>query len=163
MVRFFAFSWRAVLAGAALGATVAAAAMVMPQDAAAKATYESPYSYDRTWNSALRLVRVDLGFKVTEKDEQSGYLLFEYRSPESGNKVTPGSFEMVRGRDDAPVRVVVQLPAMPQYHEQALLDSLVAKMRSEYGDPPPKRKPQPTPPDAAPPDAPVQPSPPPPQ
>ena len=32
--------------------------------------------------------------------------------------------------------VVAQLPQMPRYHEQALLDSLAKKLRQEYGDPP---------------------------
>lgn len=157
MVSLLACSWRKVAFGAALGLTIAAAATLAAPSASAKATYESPYSYDRTWNAALRLVRVDMGFKVVEKDVDSGYLLFEYRSTESGNKATPGSFEMVRGRDaDSPVRVVMQLPQMPQYHEQMMIDALATKMRSEYGEPPPKKKPQP---DAGPPDAPTQPPP----
>jgi len=164
MLRFLAMSWRPVVTGTALGLTVAAAVMVAPS-ASAKATYESPYSYERTWNAALRMVRVDMNFKVLEKDQESGYLLFEYKSPESGNKATPGSFEIVRGKDEqSPVRVVAQLPQMPQYHEQALIDALAQKMRAEYGEPPPKKKPQP--PDAGPPDAappPQQPPQPPPQ
>ena len=102
----------------------------------AKSTYESPYGYDRTWNAALRLVRVDNGWKITEKDETNGYLLFEYASPQSA-KTTPGSLELVRGREpDAPVSVLVQLPQMPHYHEQVVLDALASKMRREYGDPP---------------------------
>ena len=118
--------------------------------AQAKSTYESPYGYDRTWNAAVRLVRVDNGWKVTEKDDQSGYLLFDYQSPEN-RKVTPGTLELVRGKEsDGPVSVLVQLPEMPHYHEQVLLDSLAVKMRREYGDPPDRRKKPPveTPPDA---------------
>jgi len=120
---------------------LAVALAVSPLVADAKATYESPYGYERTWNAALRLVRVDNGWKVTEKDEASGYILFEYRSPENA-KATPGSFELVRGRDaDAPVSVVVQLTQMPRYHEQLLVDALASKMRREYGEPPARRAP----------------------
>jgi hypothetical protein len=109
----------------------------------AKATYESPYGYARTWNAAMRLVRVDNGWKVTEKDEANGYLLFEYRSLENA-KVAPGSIELVRGQNgDETVSVVVQLPQMPHYHEQVILDGLAAKMRREYGDPPEARHPSP--------------------
>jgi hypothetical protein len=116
----------------------------------AKSTYESPYGYSRTWNAALRLVRVDNGWKVTEKDEANGYLLFEYVAPQNA-KTTPGSLELIRERDgDGAVSVLVQLPQMPHYHEQVILDSLASKMRHEYGDPPEHR---PAPP-AAPPDAP---------
>ena len=84
MVSLLACSWRRVAFGVALGLTGAAAATFAAPSASAKATYESPYSYDRTWNAALRMVRVDMGFKVVEKDVESGYLLFEYRSTESG-------------------------------------------------------------------------------
>jgi len=125
-----------LLAGA-LGAAVIA---VTAPSVNAKSTYESPYGYDRTWNAALRLVRVDNGWKVNEKDETNGYLLFDYKSPESA-KPSPGSLELVRGRDpNAAVSVLVQLPQMPHYHEQVLLDALASKMRREYGDPPAHKK-----------------------
>src|SRR5258708_31036262 len=131
-----------VLAGVmAVGVIAAVAAR-----ADAKAAYESPYGYEQTWNAALRLVRVDNGWKLNEKDETNGYLLFDYKSPESG-KSSPGSLELVRGRDTSGgVSVLVQLPQMPHYHEQVILDALAAKMRREYGDPPshpPRKRPPP--------------------
>lgn len=142
-------SWgasKAVLLGAISGVAVAASAVAMAPWADAKSTYDSPYGYERTWNAALRLVRVDNGWKISEKDEASGYLLFEYSSHESG-KPTAGSLELVRGHgQDNGVSVLVQLPQMPHYHEQVILDALAAKMRHEYGDPPPvKREPSPAP------------------
>jgi hypothetical protein len=134
---------KAVFVGALSGVAVAAAIVATAPFADAKATYESPYGFDRTWNAALRLVRVDNGWKVNEKEEASGYILFDYKSPE-GSKSSQGSFELVRGRDtNSPVSVLVQLPQMPHYHEQVLLDSLSSKMRREYGDPPARRKPAP--------------------
>src|SRR6516225_3630912 len=90
-------SMRAAAVGALSALAVGAAlAIAAPGAAEAKSAYESPYGYERTWNAALRLVRVDNGWKVTEKDDQSGYLIFDYKSPESA-KVTPGSLELVRG------------------------------------------------------------------
>lgn len=134
---------RGALKGAFCLLAPAVALLLAGQGAQAKAAYESPYGYERTWNAALRLVRVDNGWKVTEKDDASGYILFEYRSPENA-KVTPGSLELVRGRDaDAPVSVLAQLPQMPHYHEQVLLDALAAKMRHEYGDPPARKRARP--------------------
>jgi hypothetical protein len=129
-------------AGGALAAIALATAIVLTVDAAeAKSSYDSAYGYDRTWNAAVRMVRVDLGFKVTEKDDASGYLLFDYKSHEGGSKTTPGSIEIVRGKEpEDPVRVVVQLPQMPRYHEQAIVDGLASKMLKEYGDPPSRRK-----------------------
>jgi hypothetical protein len=111
-------------------------------DASAKTGYDSPYSYERTWNAATRLVRVDMGFKILERDENVGYVLFEYKSSESGSKISHGSIEILK-RDDS-TSVIVQLPEMPKYHEQVMVDQLVRKLRAEYGDPPklkPKDKP----------------------
>jgi hypothetical protein len=131
---------KAGIVGVLSGLVVSAAVALTAGGASAKSTYESPYGYERTWNAALRLVRVDNGWKVTEKDDQSGYLLFDYKSP-GGDKAYPGTMELVKGRNgEGAVSVLVQLPAMPQYHEQVLLDALASKMRREYGDPPVVRR-----------------------
>lgn len=113
-------------------------------DAGANAAYDSPYTYEQTFGSALRLVRVDLGLKVLEKDQASGYVMFEYKSPESGKRVSSGSIEVVKNQGN--VHVAVQLPEMPRYHEQMMIDALVKKLVSEHGEPP--RHPRPEPPDA---------------
>ena len=131
-------SLRGVLSGTVCALAVAGAIVGLTPDARAKSAYDSSYGFDKTWNAGLRLVRVDLNLKVTEKDDQNGYLLFDYRSSESGNKTIPGSMEFIRSRDDGHVRVVVQIPQMPGYHEQVLVDSLARKLRNEYGDPPKK-------------------------
>jgi hypothetical protein len=134
---------KVALLGALSGAAIIGALAAAATGAEAKSSYESPYGYERTWNAALRLVRVDNGWKVNEKDETNGYLLFDYAAPQSG-KATPGSLELVRGREaENAVSVLVQLPQMPHYHEQVILDALASKMRREYGDAP---EPRPAPP-----------------
>ena len=138
-------SWiRGVVSGAVLGLVVAGAMIAVTTDASAKTAYESGYGFDRTWNAGLRLVRVDLGLKVTEKDDANGYLMFDYSSPEGGNKTVPGSMEFVRNKESGSVKVMVQIPQMPGYHEQVMIDALSRKLRAEYGDPP-KKPPAPTP------------------
>jgi hypothetical protein len=128
------------LSATLVGVGVAVVIGLTALGADARSTYESPYGYDRTWNAALRLVRVDNGWKITEKDDGSGYILFEYRSPES-TKASAGSLELVRPPDtESAVSVLAQLPQMPRYHEQVLLDALASKMRREYGDPPAHKK-----------------------
>jgi len=135
----------------ALACAVAGAIVFTGQPAEAEASYESTYGFDRTWNAALRLVRVDMGCKVLEKDDQSGYMMFEYHPADRGKKVSNGSMEFIRSHDqEGTVRIVLQLPQMPRYHEQVMLDSLVRKMRTEYGD-----APQPKPKQAPPPSTPV--------
>jgi hypothetical protein len=122
---------------ALVGALAVASAVFVARDARARATWDSPYGFDRTWTATVRFVRVDLGLKITEKDDGSGYLLFDYVSSESGQKPSSGSVEVVRGSSPAePVRVVVQLPKMPHYHEQTMVDGLQRKLRAEYGEPP---------------------------
>src|SRR5690242_10199250 len=106
MRRVFGVLLCALLVGAPLVLSVKEGA------ALAATAYESPYTFEQTWGTAIRLVRVDLGLKITEKDPEHGYFLFEYTSPESGKKVHQGSFEVVRSGKDA-VRVSVQLPTMP--------------------------------------------------
>jgi hypothetical protein len=135
---------RVLLLAAALGAPVFVA--LSSEDASASIAYESPYTFEQTFGTALRLVRVDLGCKITEKDADNGYLLFDYTSPESGKQIHHGSIEVVRGRDGA--HVTVQLPALPSYHEQMIVDALVRKLPAEHGDPPPRSRPAPvSPPD----------------
>jgi hypothetical protein len=114
----------------------AATCTLETEPAQAKSSYESAYGFDRTWNAGMRLVRVDLNLKISEKDESAGYLLFDYMSPETGKKPVPGSMEFVRSSDTGAVRVIVQIPQMPGYHEQVLVDHLARKLRAEYGDPP---------------------------
>ncbi|MBP9113733.1 MAG: hypothetical protein KBF88_13055 [Polyangiaceae bacterium] len=114
----------------------------------AKAGAESNYSYEQTWNAAIRLVRIDYGFKVVEKDDSTGYIVFEYKSNESGPGATSGAFEIVRGRTSGGVNVSVSLPKMPRYHEQVMLDALQRKLRDEYGEPVKREKPPEVKPDA---------------
>ena len=106
-------------------------------DASANVAYESPYTVEQTFGSALRLVRVDLGCKVTEKDADNGYLLFEYTSPESGKRQHRGSIEVVRHKHGT--MVSVQLPSLPRYHEQMIIDALARKLVNEHGEAPRSR------------------------
>jgi hypothetical protein len=121
----------------------AAVAVLAATSADAKTTFDSQYTLAQTYNAALRLVRVDLGLTVTEKDPTVAYVLFDYKSAESGARAVSGSIQMLdTGRT---VKVVVQLGQMPRYHEQVVSDALARKLRDEYGDPPSRPK---EPPDA---------------
>jgi hypothetical protein len=130
-----ALNLRGALSGALAALAVVGLIVALSPDARAKSSYDSAYGFEKTWNAGLRLVRVDLNLKVTEKDDTNGYLLFDYRSPEAGPKPVPGSMEFIKN-PDGHVRVIVQIPQMPGYHEQVMLDNLARKLRDEYGDPP---------------------------
>jgi hypothetical protein len=108
---------------------------------------ELSYQFDQVWNTALRMVRVDLRLPVTDRDSDAGYMLFDYLDH---GKRYAGSIELVRSdRERRPgTRAVVQVQGMPAYVEQMLLDRLGRKLREEYGEPlepekPPEKPAQP--------------------
>jgi hypothetical protein len=145
IIPVYAREMRRFLAKLVLAAALALPALVIfrASDAGASVAYDTPYSFEQTYGTAMRLIRVDLGCIITEKDPANGYLLFEYTSVESGSRVHRGSLEIVRGREST--HVAVQLPTLPQYHEQMILDALNKKLAAEHGSPPAKPKPAPAP------------------
>ena len=139
-------SLASALVGMVFGVSFVAAPVLVGEhlhEAAAATVYESPYTFDQTWGTAVRLLRVDLGLEITEKDQAHGYLMFKYTG--SGPKVHTGSMEMVKSPRET-VRVTVQLNSLPSYHEQLIIDKLAKKLFNEYGDPPKKPDPPPSPP-----------------
>lgn len=108
--------------------------------ASANARHASPYSYEQTFGTAVRLLKIDLEMEVTEVDAEWGILTFVYVSSESGKRRNRGSFTFVK--DDKEVRVSLQIPQMPSYHEQIIIDKLKRKLESEHGEPPPRKKPK---------------------
>jgi hypothetical protein len=116
------------------------------REAGASVAFESRYTFEQTFGTALRLLRVDLGCKITEKDAENGYMIFEYSSGEGGKQVHRGAVEVVRARQG--VHVSVQLPSLPRYHEQMIVDALARKLVAEHGEPPARDKTPPPPADA---------------
>jgi hypothetical protein len=110
--------------------------------AAAKGKHDSPYSYEQTFGTALRLVKVDLDFTVDEANSEWGYLVFKYVSPESGKRKNRASFTFVRDEEHHLVHVKLQIPSMPGYHEQVVLNKLRQKLEAEHGDPPVVEEPE---------------------
>lgn len=126
------------------GIVLCAVALLYASTAEAKATFESPYSYDQTFGTALRLLKVDLDVEVSETNADWGYVIFVYTSRESGKRKNRGTFSFVR-LDNA-VQVTLQLPELPSYHEQHIVGLLRRKLEEEHGAPPPVPKKKPAPP-----------------
>jgi hypothetical protein len=114
----------------------------------ARTVQDERYPVELAWNAAVRLLRVEMGFEILERDRDTGFVLFTYR--DSG-RASPGSLEIVATQVDGVTgtRIIVQLAQMPTYAERHLLTRLSRKLREEYGEPPaaPRR---PEPPAAAP-------------
>ena len=117
-------------------------AVLVATRARASVEAESLYTKAQTYNAALRYLRVDLGYEVTEKDPDAAYLLFRL-SPEGKKTQVSGSFEIVEQKDS--VRFYVRLPELPTYREAVLSDGLLKKLRTEYGEPPRRQAPKPRP------------------
>lgn len=140
----------------ALGPFVAAlTALAFAPAAGARTVRDEPYPRETTWNAAIRLIRVDMGCPITERDVDNGYFTFDWRD---GRRTVPGSVEVVPTQVDGRpgTRIIVQINAMPGYVESMLLTRLNRKLHQEFGEPPPP--PRRAPPAAPPPDAPSPPT-----
>lgn len=104
------------------------------------------YRMDQVWSTVVRLLRVDYGYSVRDRDQSIGYILFDYPH---GTRSVPGSFELVEVQQNGhtQVRVTISIPAMPAYIERMHLDRLQRKLREDHGAPmpPPRRAPEPEP------------------
>jgi hypothetical protein len=118
--------------------------VLWPALAGARLQQDHAYRYEQVWSAAIRVIRVDYGCTIVERDEETGFFTFEWRE---GNRTYPGSMEVIRVRVDNQdqVRVVAQVPQMPTYVERMILDRLARKLIEDYGEPqrPPPR-PRPT-------------------
>jgi len=129
-----------------LGSFLLAAALFFARGATARVGGESEYTKAQTYSGALRYLRLDCGYEVIERDPDAAYLIFRYELPGQKKATATGTVEVVES--DGHVRVFVQIPTMPEYHERVLRDGLVKKLHDEYGEPP--RKPPASPPEKKP-------------
>jgi hypothetical protein len=128
-----------------LGGILFAALLLLAGRATARVGGETEYSKAQTYSGALRYLRVDLGYEVVERDPDAAYMIFRYELPGQKKATATGTVEVVEA--DGHVRLFVQIPTMPEYHERVLRDGLVRKLRDEYGEPvhkppPPDKKPE---------------------
>lgn len=118
-----------------LGAATALTISLATELALASADIQLRYTRQQVFSGALRYLRIDLGYEVTEKNPDAAYLLFEY-VPHGKQERAFGAFEIID--TDAGVRLAVKLPTLPAYHENVLRDGLVKKLRADYGEEPAK-------------------------
>ena len=104
------------------------------------------YPFEQVWPTAIRFLRVDRGFTITERDKEAGFLLFSFKS---GEHESSGSLEMFRTKDPSgrdSVKVSITTGAGPGHLPYTLLEGLSRKVRKERGLPaPPLREEPPAP------------------
>lgn len=108
---------------------------ISPAPVEARSQRDTRYLYRQVWPAAVRLLRVDKGYDIVEKDVDAGYVLFDVKED---RKKFRGSLELVRleGESRNRVRVIIRIADRPSYVELGLLDNLERKLREEYGSPP---------------------------
>lgn len=94
------------------------------------------YTRDAVWPAAVRFLVVDEHVKVTDKDPDAGYVLFEIK--EEGHTFR-GSLEVMTVVRDkrTSVRFVLQIEDRPDWMEVSMLNRLERKLRAELGSPSP--------------------------
>ncbi|HUS68334.1 MAG TPA: hypothetical protein VMZ28_27555 [Kofleriaceae bacterium] len=117
--------------------------------AEARSERNTGYTFEQAWPTAVRHLRVDEGFKIVDKDQDTGYVVFELKDD---GKIFAGALEVVEHDEDGRkvVKLVLTITDRPDYMEAQVLDRMLQKMRQEHGDPP-----RPTPPKKKTPDKPA--------
>jgi hypothetical protein len=120
---------------------LAVALCVASSPALARSQKTLAYPRSESYAAALRFIRVDENLKVTEKDSDAGYVLFELREEK---KVFRGSLEMIEVVQDGrrAVRFVMTLQDRPEWLELLYLQRLEQKLRLELGAPAPVPSPK---------------------
>jgi len=113
-----------------------AGALASPAVAWARSEKTLAYPRDQVWPAAVRFLVVDERLKITEKDADAGYVMFELRED---RRVFRGSLEVVTVVRDGrtAVRFVLQIADRPSWLELAMLGRLEDKLRAELGSPAP--------------------------
>jgi hypothetical protein len=114
------------------------------------------YMRESVWSTAVRFLVVDEKVKVTEKDGDAGYVLFELRDE---GKSYRGSLEVMTVVKDkrTSVKFVLQIQDRPEWMEVAMLNRLERKLKSELGSPSPTPSPvTPAPAEPKPPEPPAE-------
>ena len=108
--------------------------LLVPTRASAKASKELTYRLDETYSTSVRFVRVDRGCKVTDRDADAAYVMFE--CPVDDKKVSRGSVEIFRAEGAREgVRLQVVLTDESHGAELRMLELLERKLREERGIP----------------------------
>ncbi|NOZ86908.1 MAG: hypothetical protein GXP49_11685 [Deltaproteobacteria bacterium] len=111
----------------------------------AKSDRRTPYSRQEVYRTFVRLLRVDLNYKILEKDLDGGYVIFEYRDA-IFKRTSPASLEIIdisepggpgnKGKDsgtEMKTKLVMEIKNCGSSDEIQLLNQLVSKLKDEYG------------------------------
>lgn len=92
------------------------------------------YTKEQAFSAALRYLRVDLQYEVTERDPEAAYLIFRHPVDSKGGAPVRGAIELIQRKGE--LRLQISVPRLPGYQEDVFKRGLLRKLREEYGRPP---------------------------
>ena len=109
--------------------------VLLAAPAAASTERATRYRFDQVWSTSVRHLAVDEGYKIIERDAETGYVTFEMTDD---GKTYRGALEVVKVAEEGRpgTRLVLHIADRPSWMEGAVLDRIVAKLYKEHGDPP---------------------------
>lgn len=120
---------------------LAIALLLVPLAAEARSEKTLAYSRADAWPAAVRFIVVDAHLKVTDKDADAGYVLFELHEDKQTFR---GSLEVIDvihdGRHET--KFVMTIEDRPSWLELEYLNHLEQKLRVEIGPPSPAPTPR---------------------
>ena len=122
---------------------VAAASVPRVSDARVEETFT--YPDDVVWTTLVRLLRVDLGYEISEQDRDNGYILF---TAAQNGRTYNGSVQFVLGTgewDTPVVELTLSVTGLAEGAEALIIRKLKTKLREDYGLPPRPERPAPPP------------------
>ena len=125
---------------------LAIALLLVPLTAEARSEKTLAYSHADAWPAAVRFLVVDAHLKVTDKDADAGYVLFELHEDKQTFR---GSLEVIDVVEDGrhETKFVMTIEDRPSWLELEYLTKLEQKLRVEIGPPSPPPEPRPAPKD----------------
>lgn len=94
------------------------------------------YPYDWVYNSAVRLLKVDLKCDMEEENEKSGYILFWYEYNGIKSYATMEIVDITNDNNGYGVHVRLVLEKLPSWVEEDIVEKLESKIKDQYGNPP---------------------------
>jgi hypothetical protein len=94
------------------------------------------YPFEQVWPTAIRYLAVERQYKLTTRDPEAGYMMFEFKT--AGGSQGSGSLEMFRTQDASgrqSVKMMISTGNGPGHLPHALAEGIAKKVRSERGAP----------------------------
>jgi len=98
------------------------------------------YPYKWVYNSAIRLLKVDLKCEIKEESEKGGFIIFLYEYKEIKSPASIEIIDQSTEENGYNVSIRVLMEKLPSWVEDDLIERLLKKIKDDYGSPPMSNK-----------------------